>query len=311
MTAEASAQKAGSSRPAARRFLRSGGQREVPWLFLAPAAVAYLLAMVAPTIATAVLSFTDFSGVGVPLHWVGLEHYRETFQDEQAAGSLRNTLILTAVSVVVQNALGLALALALHKPFRGRTFLRVVFFAPVVLSPVVIGYLWQYIYSPDGGINRVLQAAGLDGLTQVWLGDPKLALWAIAVVLVWQSVGFTMIIYAAGLEGVPDELLEAAEIDGAGPWRRFRDVTLPLLAPALTINLALSLINGLRTFDQVLAMTGGGPGYATETVSTVIYKQFANGEYAYSTALAVELTIAIVALSAIQVLILRRREVTA
>jgi raffinose/stachyose/melibiose transport system permease protein len=119
-----------------------------------------------------------------------------------------------------------------------------------------------------------------------------------------------MIIFAAGLEGVPDELLEAAEIDGAGPWRRFRDIALPLLAPAITINMALSLISGLRIFDQVLAMTGGGPGYATETVSTVIYKQFANGSYGYSTALAVELTAVIIVLSAVQVLILRRREMT-
>lgn len=282
----------------------------MPWIFLAPAAVAYLLVMVAPTIATAVLSFTDFTGLRDNLHWVGLDHYRETLHDPQASGSLRNTLVLTGVSVVVQNLLGLGLAVALHKPFPGRTLLRIVFFAPVVLSPVVIGYLWQYVYSPNGGINRVFEAAGLESLQQVWLGDPELALWAIAVVMVWQSVGFTMIIFAAGLESVPEELGEAAQIDGASPWRRFRDVTLPLLAPAITINVALSLINGLRTFDQVLAMTGGGPGYATETVSTVIYKQFANGEYAYSTALAVELTIAIVAFSALQVLVLRRREVT-
>jgi raffinose/stachyose/melibiose transport system permease protein len=307
---EASASSSRAPGIGARLLRRGGGRRDVPWLFLAPAALAYLAVMVGPTVATAVLSFTDFTGLRENLHWVGLEHYRETLNDPQASGSLRNTLFLTGVSVVVQNILGLALAVALHKPFRGRTLLRVVFFAPVVLSPVVIGYLWQYVYSPNGGINRVLEAAGLDSLTQVWLGDPSLALWAIAVVMVWQSVGFTMIIFAAGLEGVPEELTEAAEIDGAGPWRRFRDVTLPLLAPALTINLALSLVNGLRTFDQVLAMTGGGPGYATETVSTVIYKQFANGEYAYSTALAVELTIAIVVLSAIQVLILRRREVT-
>jgi raffinose/stachyose/melibiose transport system permease protein len=304
-----------ATRAAADRGLRSsrrrGGPRDVPWIFLAPAALAYLLVMVGPSLATVAFSFTDFTGLRENLGFVGLDHYRETLDDPQASGSVRNTLVLTAVSVVVQNVLGLALALALRRPFAGRTLLRVVFFAPVVLSPVVVGYLWQYVYSPNGGINRLLGAAGLDGLKQVWLGEPDLALASIAVVLVWQSVGFTMIIFAAGLETIPQELTEAAQIDGAGAWRQFRAITLPLLAPALTINLALSLINGLRTFDQVLAMTGGGPGYATETVSTVIYKQFANGEYAYSTALAVELTVAIVALSAIQVVILRRREVTA
>jgi raffinose/stachyose/melibiose transport system permease protein len=288
---------------------RGGGRRDVPWAFLLPGLAIYAAAMVAPTIASVVYSFTDYSGLG-HANFVGLDNYRETLSDPQASGSLKNTLLLTGVSVVVMNALGLVLALALHRPFRGRGLLRAVFFAPVVLSPVVIGYLWQYVYSPTGGINRALETFGLEGLQRVWLGDPGVALWAIAVVFVWQSVGLSMIIFAAGLEGVPDELLEAAEIDGAGPWRRFRDIALPLLAPAITINMALSLISGLRIFDQVLAMTGGGPGYATETVSTVIYKQFANGSYGYSTALAVELTAVIIVLSAVQVLILRRREMT-
>jgi raffinose/stachyose/melibiose transport system permease protein len=283
------------------------GRRGVPWLLLLPGGAIYVAVIIVPTIASVVYSLTDYSGLG-EANFIGLDNYRETLSDPQASGSLKNTLLLTVVSVVVMNAIGLALALALHRPFRGRTLLRIVFFAPVVLSPVVIGYLWQYVYSPSGGINRVLGTLGLDGLQQVWLGDPGLALWAIAAVFVWQNVGLSMIIFAAGLEGVPDELLEAAELDGAKSWRRFRDIILPLLAPALTVNLALALIGGLRIFDQVLAMTGGGPGYATETVSTVIYKQFANGEYAYSTALAVELTLVIVALSAAQVLVLRRRE---
>jgi raffinose/stachyose/melibiose transport system permease protein len=268
----------------------------------------YLLVIAGPSLASIFYSFTDYSGLGEGIGFVGLDNYASTLEDDQASASLRNTVVLTVVTVVVQNLIGLVLAIALHRKFRGRALLRAVFFAPVILSPVVIGYLWQYIYSPNGGINRVLETAGLDGLTQIWLGDPGLALWAIAGVVVWQYVGFSMVIFAAGLQSVPDELLEAAEIDGAGPWRRFRDVTLPLLAPAITINLALSLINGLRIFDQVLAMTGGGPGYATETVSTVIYKEFASGSFAYSTALAVELTAVIIVLSAIQVVILRRRE---
>jgi raffinose/stachyose/melibiose transport system permease protein len=283
------------------------GRRGVPWLLLLPGGAIYVAVMIAPAIASVVYSLTDFTGLG-EAHFIGLDNYRETLSDPQASGSLKNTLLLTVVSVVVMNAIGLVLALALHRPFRGRTLLRVIFFAPVVLSPVVIGYLWQYIYSPDGGINRVLGTFGLDGLEHVWLGEPGVALWAIAAVFIWQNVGLSMIIFAAGLEGVPDDLLEAAELDGAPPWRRFRDIVFPLLAPALTVNVALALIGGLRIFDQVLAMTGGGPGYATETVSTVIYKEFANGEYAYSTALAVELTAVIVLLSAAQVLVLRRRE---
>jgi raffinose/stachyose/melibiose transport system permease protein len=308
---DASAHTSGAAQTSARLLGWGGGHRDAPWLFLLPGALMYAAVMLAPTAASVFYSFTDYSGVGNQLNFVGFDNYADTLSDPQASASLKNTLLLTVVSVVVQNAVGLALALALHRKFRGRSLLRVIFFAPVVLSPVVIGYLWQYIYSPNGGINHVLEAIGLGGLTQVWLGDPDLALWAIAAVFVWQYVGFSMVIFAAGLEGVPEELMEAAELDGASAWRRFRDVVLPLLAPALTINLALSLINGLRVFDQVLAMTGGGPGYATETVSTVIYKEFAAGNFAYSTALAVELTAAIIVLSAIQVAILRRREVTA
>lgn len=281
----------------------------MPWKFLLPAAALYVLVVVLPGLASVVYSFTDYDGLGGPINFVGLDNYRATFRDPQAAASLKNTLLLTVAIVVVQNVLGLLLALALHGYFRGRWLLRIVFFAPTVLSPVVIGYLWQYVYSPDGGLNRALETLGLGSLAQPWLGDPSTALWAIAATVVWQYVGYSMIIFAAGLDGVPPELLEAAELDGAGWGAKFRDVMLPLLAPAITINAALSLINSLKLFDQVMAMTGGGPGYATETLASVLYKQgFVFGKFSYSTALAVELTILVAVLAILQVIALRRRE---
>ncbi|MCW3016873.1 MAG: binding-protein-dependent transport system inner rane component [Solirubrobacterales bacterium] len=291
-----------------RRALRRA-HAGVPWLFATPALVAFAAIVVVPSLAALAYSFTDWTGLGAA-HWVGFDNYSRTFSDDQASGSLRNTLLLTVAVVVAQNVLGLLLALGLERRFRGRNLLRTIFFAPVILSPVIIGYLWQYIYAPDGGLNRVLGTLHLEALQATWLGDPKIALWAVAATVVWQFAGYAMIIYSAGLEGVPSELKEAAALDGAGRFQVFRDVTLPLLVPAITINVALSLITGLKLFDQVLAMTGGGPGFSTETLSTVIYKQgFVNGRLGYSAALAVELGVAVAVLTTVQVLILRRREV--
>lgn len=292
-----------------RRLTRRRAHAGAPWLFAAPALVAFAAIIVLPSLAALAYSFTDWSGLGAA-HWVGLDNYSKTLSDDQASGSLRNTLTLTVVVVVAQNVLGLLLALALQQRFRGRNLLRIIFFAPVILSPVIIGYLWQYIYAPDGGLNRVLETLHLSALQATWLGDPGIALWAVAATVVWQFAGYAMIIYSAGLEGVPAELKEAAALDGAGRLQIFRDVTLPLLVPAITINVALSLITGLKLFDQVLAMTGGGPGFSTETLSTVIYKQgFVNGHLGYSAALAVELSVAVALLTTVQVLVLRRREV--
>ena len=152
------------------------------------------------------------------------------------------------------------------------------------MSPLAVAYIWQYIFAYDGPLNGLLGAVGLGSWRQVWLGSPTWALWAIFLVLVWQFSGLTMIIYLAGLQGIPDEIQEAAQaVDGATTFYRFRRVTLPLLAPALTIALTLTLINGLRVFDQIIALTNGGPYYATETLTTQIYQQtFVDGRFGYA-----------------------------
>jgi raffinose/stachyose/melibiose transport system permease protein len=186
------------------------------------------------------------------------------------------------------------------------------FFAPAVLSPVVIAFLWKYMFNPDpdSGLNALLGFLGLGFLQQNWLGDPGVALWAVGLTVVWQFAGYSMVIFLAALQGIPRELEEAAALDGAGRWQRFRHIVFPLLAPAMTINLTLSTIGGLKLFDQVFAITGGGPGYATETLSTLIYKQaFVFGLYGYSTAVALVLTLLVSALALLQVRYLRSREV--
>jgi raffinose/stachyose/melibiose transport system permease protein len=286
--------------------------REPGIWFALPAILVYLVVVNNPSLAGAVYAFTDWSGVGGKANFVGLDNFKQLFTDDQSFGALRNTVLLTIFIVVVQNAIGLALALGVHAQIKSRHALRAIFFAPAVIAPVVIAFLWKYLFNPDphSGINALLGAVGLGFLQQDWLGSPSLALWSVGFTVVWQFAGYSMVIFLAGLQGVPRELEEAAALDGAGRWTRFRHVVLPLIAPAVTINLMLSTIGGLKLFDQVFAITNGGPGYSTETLSTLIYKQaFVFGSYGYSTAVALVLAILVAAVSLVQLKYLRGREV--
>jgi raffinose/stachyose/melibiose transport system permease protein len=283
-----------------------------PWWFAAPALLVYAVVVLYPSGAGVVYAFTDWTGIG-DWSFVGFDNFTALWADEAARGSLVNTLLLTVAIVVVQNGIGLLLALGVHARVKSRSLLRVIFFAPAVVSPVMVAFLWKYVYNPDPneGLNGLLDAVGLGSWRQDWLGDPDLALWSVASMVVWQFAGYSMVIFLAGLESVPDNLHEAAMIDGAGRWQRFRHVTWPLLAPAVTVNIMLSTIGGLKLFDQVYAATGGGPGYASETLSTVLYKQaFVFGNYGYSTAIALVLALFVAAVSLVQVHFLRGREVT-
>lgn len=281
-----------------------------PWLFVAPAVLCYAAIVLYPSAAGVLYAFTDWSGIG-DWSFVGVDNFTDLVHDERALGSLRNTLLLTVAIVVVQNGVGLLLALGVHARIKSRLVLRAVFFAPVVVSPVMIAFLWKYIYNPapEEGLNGLLGSVGLGALRQDWLGDPSLALWSVAAMVIWQNAGYSMVIFLAGLEGIGQDVKEAATIDGAGPVTRFRYVVWPLLAPATTINVMLSTIGGLKLFDQVFAATSGGPGTSTETLSTVLYKEaFVFGRYGYSTAVALVLALFVAAVSMVQIRYLRGRE---
>ena len=280
----------------------------VPPAFLVPAIVLAVAFIVIPSIGGLALSFTDYVGFG-SASWVGLDNYIAILSDDQARASLGNTFAMAALVVLGQNLFGLGLALALERAFPGRDLLRVIFLLPAILSPVIIGFLWQYLYAPEGAINTALHAVGLGSLATPWLGNPATALGAVALASVWQLTGYAMVIYVAGLHGVSADVLAAASLDGAGAWQRLIHIKLPLLAPAITINVALSLIGGLRLFDQILAMTGGGPGYATETLATVIYKEgFVYGNVGYSLALSIVLACFVAVFAGIQVSFTRKAE---
>jgi multiple sugar transport system permease protein len=225
--------------------------------------------------------------------------------------SLKVTTILTLIVVISPNALGLALAVLLDR--RGWFFnaLRTVFFVPVVLSSVVVSVLWIRLLDNDGMLNQALRAVGVRN-PPGWLSDPDYALYSMAGVISWQMLGFCVVVYLAGLQGVPNELLEAAAIDGAGPFRRFWRVTWPLLAPALTVNTVILLISAFKIFDQVQILThGGGPG--TGTTRTIAFlaleEAFVDDLPGYASAEAVVMLVIIATAAAVALKLLQRREV--
>ncbi|MEU9954827.1 sugar ABC transporter permease [Streptomyces sp. NPDC050982] len=280
-----------------------------PWWFALPALVLFAFVVLVPSIRGVYYAFTDWDGLDPSFSFVGLDNFADMVRDPDAVQAIWHTLLIAVSITVIQNALGLLLALGVNSAIKSRNLLRVFLFAPAVITPIVTAYLWRNLLSPDGAVNSLLGAVGLDDWRQDWLGSPQVALWSVIGVIVWQYAGYSMVIFLAGLQSVPKDVHEAAAIDGAGPVRRFWSVTRPLLAPALTINLMLSIIGGIKLFDQVYALTGGGPGHATDTISTLIYKDaFTLGEFGYSIALAVVLTIIVAVVSTGQFLVLSRNE---
>lgn len=289
------------------RMLEQAGKKSAPigdkglMLFAVPALLLYSFVLAIPTLRGSVYGFTNWNGLTPDWEFVGLENFVDIFQDENSSRALVITFVIAISVTVVQNLIGLLLALGVHSQIKSRYVLRVFLFAPAVLTPVVTAYLWKYIYSPNGPLDEVLAFMGLEEFQQSWLGDPTWALISVINVIIWQFAGFSMVIFLAGLESIPREIDEAAAVDGAGFFQRTWNVTLPLLAPALTINLMLSMIAGFKLFDQVWVMTGGGPAGATNTLSTLIYKNaFQYGEFGPSIALALLLMILVATVSAIQ-----------
>ncbi|MFM9587979.1 carbohydrate ABC transporter permease [Streptomyces scabiei] len=280
-----------------------------PWWFALPAMLLFAFVVLVPSVRGVYYAFTDWDGLSPDFSFVGLDNFTEMLRDEDATRAIGHTLLIAVSITIAQNAVGLLLALGVNSVIKSRNVLRVFLFAPAVITPVVTAFLWRNLLGPDGAVNSLLGAVGLGGWRQDWLGSPTLALWSVVGVIVWQFAGYSMVIFLAGLQSVPKEVHEAAAMDGAGPVRRFWSVTRPLLAPALTINLMLSIIGGIKLFDQVWALTGGGPGHATDTISTLIYKDaFTLGEFGYSIALAVVLTIIVAVVSSGQYLALSRNE---
>ncbi|WP_328475307.1 sugar ABC transporter permease [Actinoplanes sp. NBC_00393] len=286
----------GDIRPRRVRPLISYGH----WWWALPAVLMVVLVHYVATAGGAFYAFTNWTGVGA-FDFIGLENFRKIIDDPTLLGSLKNTLFLAFGFLVLTNVFGLMLALALNRTLKSRYLLRVLIFMPVVLSPLAVSYIWKFIFDFNGPINQFLGWLGREDWQRPWLAEPGLALWAVLIVMVWQTTGLVMVIYLAGLATVPPEIEEAGALDGAGTWGRFWHITLPSIRASTAIAGTLMLVQGLRVFDQVMALTGGGPGGATETLATQVYKEtFALSNFGFGAALALMLTAIILVFSALQ-----------
>ncbi|RCG28743.1 sugar ABC transporter permease [Sphaerisporangium album] len=260
---------------------------------------------------TAYYSFTNRNPFNPPTRWVGLRNYADLLGDPEFHQALANTVVITVIVTLLANAGGLLIAMLLDRPTKLYLALRGVFFTPVVLSSVVISVIWQAVLTDEGLLNSVLRGLGVAD-PPGWLSDPEIALYSIAWILTWQMLGFCVVVYLAGLQGVPRELREAAAIDGCGPLARFRNVTWPMLAPALTINTVMLLITGFKAYDQIQVITNGGPGTGTTATMAfqVVQTAFTGNHIGYSSAMAAVMLALVGTVSVIVLRVLQRREVT-
>jgi multiple sugar transport system permease protein len=240
--------------------------------FLAPTIVGLAVLSAGPILATLAISLTKWDLLTAP-KLIGFDNYVALLTDDRFLKALRNTFFYTIVSVPVGLTIALALAIALNTKVRGIAFIRTAYFLPVVTSTIAIALVWQWIYSADAGLlNQVLGVVGIP--SQKWLSDPTLAMPAIIAMSIWQGLGVNVIIFLAGLQAIPSDLLDAASVDGAGSWARLRNVTLPLLTPAVFFTGVLSLIASFQVFDQVFVLAKPRP---TEATITVVYFIYENG----------------------------------
>ncbi|MGO4546080.1 carbohydrate ABC transporter permease [Paenibacillus sp. 2TAB23] len=279
--------------------------------FILPAFLLYTAFVIVPTLSSVYLSFTSWDGLSSHIRYIGFENFREIVSSPRVHNALKNTLIFAFSLVILENALALLLAILVDQVRWLRNFFRSIFYFPVLMSGIIMGFIWMIIMNYNFGVlNQLLDMIGLGSLKADWLGDPDFALIAIILSTVWKAAGYYMVIYLAGLQGIPQELHEAASIDGANRWQQFRSITFPLLAGAMTVCLMLSMIGSLKIFDQIAVMTDGGPGFATETLTYIIYKVgFGELRQGFGTALSMVLFLLTLVISLVQIKVLRKREV--
>lgn len=294
------------AKPAARVFTpsrrhRATGRLITGWIFIGPVVLGTLIFNILPMIPTVYASFTFWNGLNPP-QWIGLENYVEIFQlqDPDLATAILNTCLYTIAYVPLGAAVGLALALIVNERLRGITFVRALFYLPVISSAVAIGVVWKWIFNWQYGLlDTLLSMIGVDGPR--WLSDIWWAKVAVLIVSIWSVMGYNMILFLAGLQGIPPSLEEAAQIDGAGTWQRFLKITLPLLTPTTFFVVILSVISSFQVFNLIYVMTSGGPGTATYVY---VYDMWETGfqlhKFGYGSAMAWLMFLVIAAVTWIQ-----------
>nr|WP_154894587.1 sugar ABC transporter permease [Paenibacillus xylanexedens] len=283
-------------------------KRMAPYFWMTvPAVVLFFVFMTLPALQGIYYSFTNYNGFGKSYDFVGFKNYFNLFQDDNVGNAYWFTFKFAIVVTILTNILSLLIALGLNAKIKFRNFFRGIYFLPNILSVLIVGYIFNYLFSnvfPIWGQNL-----GINALSTNILGSESLAWIGIVIVAVWQSVALNTILYLAGLQTIPTTLYEASNLDGAGKWREFWSITFPLIAPFFTINMVLAMKNSLMVFDQIVALTNGGPGRATQSISHLIYTGgFEGGEYAYQSANSVIYFIVIALISILQIRFLQRRE---
>ena len=288
-------------------------RRTYHWLtavgFQVPALVLFIVLVLLPILFALYAAFFRWGGFGMPSEYIGTENFTRAFDDPVFLGDLWRCLLLVVLSLVLQLPFALAMAVLLNQRMRGRAVYRMLFFAPYVLSEAITGVLFAMIFAPgDGLADHILGGIGLEGLGGEWFADPSWVMATLFLVMTWKYFGFHMMLYLAGLQSIPKELNEAALIDGANAWQRFRGVTLPLLAPTLRISVFLSVIGAIQLFDLVWVITQGGPDHHSETMAVTMFQfGFKRYQVGYASAISVVMFgISLVFALAYQRFVLRR-----
>ena len=264
------------------------------FLFLLPALLLFIGVLIAPIIMSVAYSFTEWNGFTTP-EFIGIKNYIELFTSKSIniGRALKNVMLLALLSCCIQLPFALWLALRLARPIKGRTALLSIYFMPVLISTVVIGQLWLKIYNPDYGVlNVFLRSVGLENWTRIWLGSKKTALGAAFVPILWQYVGYHMLLMYAGIRGVPVELTEAAMLDGCTNWQVSRYIIIPYIRPILRVSVIFAVTGSLKSFDLIYVLTNGGPSHTTEVPSTLMINLlFLRNRYGMGSTIAVMLII--------------------
>jgi raffinose/stachyose/melibiose transport system permease protein len=282
--------------------------KNVPfYLMTVPALLLFAIFHTYPAIQGIYYSFTNWDGLGFTYDFVGIKNYVNLFKDLNILNSYLFTFKFAIISTILVNVLSLLIAIGLNAKIKGKNFFRATYFLPNVLGVLIVGFIFNFIFS--NVIPNLGDKLDIGFLSINILGSDKFAWLGIVIVAVWQACAFNVILYLSGLQTVPSELYEASSLDGANKWQEFWKITFPMIAPFFTINMVLSMKNFLMVFDQIVALTGGGPGRETESISLLIYKGgFQGGEFAYQSANSVIYFIVIVVISVIQIKVLQKRE---
>ena len=278
-------------------------------LFTAPLLLIFTTVVLIPFLIGIYYAFFEWDGIAAnPKVFVGMENFTSLLKDERFLESAWITTLFTVLSVITINVVGLSFALLVTSKLRTSNIARTMLFMPYLIGGLILGYIWQFVFLDVFALFG--EVTGLDKIFFNWLIDPQFALYGLVFVFTWQMAGYVMIIYIAGLQGIPNEVVEASKIDGASPWQRFTRVTLPLLMPALTISLFLTLSSAFKIYDVNLSLTGGGPANSTEMFAMNIYNEiFGSGNYGLGQAKAIVFFLIVAAITLTQVYITKKREV--